>query len=54
MSQHNRRNRRNYRKLLNLFAFSLLALALYLNFFYKESPLKAQNHNTSSVLMINQ
>lgn len=53
MSQQNRHNRRNYRKALNLFAFGLLALALYLNFFYKESPLKSQNHN-SSVLMINQ
>ncbi len=26
------------RKLFNLFAFSLLAFAIYLNFFYKEKP----------------
>ena len=28
--------RRAKRRLLNLFAFSLLAFAIYLNFFYKE------------------
>ena len=30
--------RRARRRLFNLFAFSLLAFAIYLNFFYKEDP----------------
>jgi hypothetical protein len=30
--------RRAKRRLFNLFAFSLLAFAIYLNFFYKEPP----------------
>ena len=54
MSRRNRFNsRRNNRKVLNIFAFGLLALAIYLNFIHKESPLKAQT-KTSSVMMINQ
>jgi hypothetical protein len=28
--------KRSQRRLLNIFAFSLLAFAIYLNFFYKE------------------
>jgi hypothetical protein len=48
--------RRAKRRLFNLFAFSLLAFAIYLNFFYKEEqpgtlrsePAKQSTQNTSN------